>query len=323
MVKSTNYFGIDISKDVFDVYDYLGNFHQFTNDKKGFRKFLKMLDQSSHCVMEATGYYHSQLAYFLVENKILTSVENPLSIKRFIQMKLSKIKTDKSDAKEIYNYGKQQDLKFWFGESKDQQECLQIARLLDIYIKQRTMIKNKLHGEKVLGYPSKIVVASLEIQKENLQEQCDILEGSLLEIIKKNHQELLTNLRSIPGIGPKTAMMLIVFTDGFNRFEKASELCSYSGLTPMIRQSGSSVKGRPRISKMGNRKLRNLLFMCSFNACTCNLGCKRLYDRIVAKGKSKKLALIAVCNKLLKQSFAIAKSGVQYDASFKSVLVRN
>ncbi len=101
------------------------------------------------------------------------------------------------------------------------------------------------------------------------------------------------------------------------------ELCSYAGLTPKIRQSGTSINGRARISKIGNQKLRNLLFMCSFNACKYNKACKAIYDRIVAKGKSKKLALIAVCNKLLKQAFAIAKSGLIYDDGYRSVLVRN
>jgi hypothetical protein len=74
---------------------------------------------------------------------------------------------------------------------------------------------------------------------------------------------------------------------------------------------------------MGNQKLRNLLFMCSFNACKYNKACRDLYERIVAKGKSKKLALVAVCNTLLKQAFAIAKSGLIYDASYRSTLVRN
>ncbi|MBS3993655.1 MAG: IS110 family transposase, partial [Bacteroidetes bacterium] len=74
------------------------------------------------------------------------------------------------------------------------------------------------------------------------------------------------------------------------------------------------------ISKIGNKKLRNLLFMCSFTACKHNKSCKSLYDRIVAKGKSKKLALIAVCNKLLKQAFAIAKSGLMYDETYRSIL---
>ena len=151
----------------------------------------------------------------------------------------------------------------------------------------------------------------------------DTLEKALDTNVKKEYQESLTLLKSIPGIGDKTALMLLVFTDGFQRFESSKELCSYAGITPIIRQSGSSVKGRPRISKMGNPKLRNLLFMCSFNACKYNRACKALYDRIVAKGKSKKLALIAVCNKLLKQAFSIVKNGVPYNDEYRSTLVKN
>lgn len=110
-------------------------------------------------------------------------------------------------------------------------------------------------------------------------------------------------------------------TDGFTKFETASQLCSYVGITPTIRQSGSSVRGRSRISKVGNKKLRNLLFLCSFSACKHNKACREIYDRIVNKGKSKKLALIAVSNKLLKQAFAIAKSGSPYDETFVSALI--
>ena len=117
--------------------------------------------------------------------------------------------------------------------------------------------------------------------------------------------------------------MLVILTDGFERFTSASELCSYAGITPVIRKSGSSINGKPRISKIGNAKLRNLLFMCSFNACKYNKACKAIFDRIVAKGKSKKLALLAVCNKLLKQAFAVAKSRIPYDENYRSTLVNN
>ncbi|MBF4984529.1 IS110 family transposase [Nonlabens mediterrranea] len=114
---------------------------------------------------------------------------------------------------------------------------------------------------------------------------------------------------------------------GFIAFAKAitvnaSQLCSHVGITPTIRESGSSVRGPARISKEGNIKLRNLLFLCSFNACKHNKACRDLYQRIVNKGKSKKLALIAVANKLLKQCFAIAKSGRPYDETQVSVLPR-
>ena len=135
MKKDTPYFGIDISKDFFDVMSQKGVHYQFKNTPKGFRDFLKILTKNSHCVMEATGYYHYQLAYYLQENSVLLSVENPLSVKRFIQMKLSKIKTDKSDSKLICEYAKQVDLKLWQGNSKYQLECLQMTRLLSVYTK--------------------------------------------------------------------------------------------------------------------------------------------------------------------------------------------
>ena len=116
--------------------------------------------------------------------------------------------------------------------------------------------------------------------------------------------------------------MLVVLTGGFDRFTSASELFSYPGLTPVFIKSGSSVSGRPRISKIGTQKLRNLLFMCSFNACKYNKACRDLYEGLVGKGKSEKWVLIAVCNKLLKQAFAIAKSGLIYDNTYRSVLVK-
>ncbi|WP_179354771.1 IS110 family RNA-guided transposase, partial [Winogradskyella vidalii] len=249
--------------------------------------------------------------------------ENPLSVKRFIQMKLSKIKTDKSDSKLICEYAKQVELKLWEGNSKVQTECLQMTRLLSLYTKQSTMLKNKLHGEAVLGNPSKVVVASLKRSLKQVDKELKTLEEKLLIIVKQEYQDLLTRIKTIPGIGNKTAVMLLVLTDGFDRFKSGSELCSYAGLTPVVRKSGSSVNGRPRISKIGNQKLRNLLFMCSFNACKYNKACRDIYERIVAKGKSKKLALIAVCNKLLKQAFAIAKSGLIYDDTYRSTLVKN
>lgn len=321
MLKDIKFYGIDISHLVFDVTDHAGDHYQFKNTLTGFKKFIKLLDQDSHCVMEATGYYHYQLAYYLLEEGIKVSVENPLSVKRFIQMRLSKIKTDKSDSKLICEYAKQVELKLWKGNSKHQLECLQMIRLLAVYTKQSTALKNKIHGESVLGNPSKVVVTSLKRSLRQVKKEMEMLEEKLQILVKEVHSQVLSRLKTIPGIGKKTALMLVVLTDGFDRFNSAAELCSYAGLTPVIRKSGTSVKGRSKISKIGNQKLRNLLFMCSFNACKYNKACREIYERIVAKGKSKKLALIAVCNKLLKQAFAIAKSGLIYDDSYRSTLV--
>lgn len=320
MNKYSETFGIDISKDVFDCYGSKQGHLQFENTEKGFVKFLQILDDRTLVVMEATGYYHYRLAQFLYKANQKVSVVNPLSVKRFIQMRLAKVKTDKSDAKAICEYGLINELPLYNALTDVQSECLQLFRWLDILIKKRTATKNKIHGEQVLGVPSKFVYRSLNRVKKHLDKEILGIEHKLLSLVKQDQQKQLALLQSIPGIGVKTALFLIVVTDGFKKFERASQLCSYVGITPIIRESGSSVRGRSKISKVGNRKLRNLLFLCSFTACKHNKGCRAVYERIVNKGKSKKLALIAVSNKLIKQSFAIAKSGLPYDESYVSVL---
>ena len=320
MNKDKEIYGIDISKNVFDVFSNESGYQQFKNDEKGFLALGKFLNKGSLVVMEATGYYHYRLAQYLYKKGIAVSVVNPLSVKRFIQMKLAKVKTDKSDSKAICEYGHMNEVPLYTALTEVQSECLQLFRLLDNYLKKRTQTKNKKHGEEVLGVPSKYVYRSLQRDLKHLNKEIAGLENRLLELVKQDQQHQLTLLKSIPGMGIKTALFLIVVTDGFSKFENASQLCSYVGITPTIRESGSSVRGRSRISKVGNKKLRNLLFLCAFSACKHNKACRDLYERIVNKGKSKKLALIAVANKLLKQAFAIAKSGRPYDENFVSKL---
>ena len=322
MNKYKETFGVDISKDVFDVHGSSTGHNQYSNEASGIKKFLKELPAEALVVMEATGYYHYRLAQFLYKNSVVVSVVNPLSVKRFIQMRLAKVKTDKSDAKAICEYALINEVPLYTALTEVQSECLQLFRLLDSYLKHRTATKNKMHGEEVLGIPSKFVYRSLRRNRKQLDGEVKGIEAKILSLVKEDQQHQLTLLTSVPGIGQKTALFLIVLTDGFSKFENASQLCSYAGITPTIRESGSSVRGRSRISKVGNRKLRNLLFLCSFNACKHNKACRELYERIVNKGKSKKLALIAVANKLLKQCFAIAKSGRPYDETYVSVLPR-
>jgi len=321
MNKNKQFFGIDISKDVFDVVDHADNHYQFKNDLSGFRKFSKILTEHSLCVMEVTGSYYQKLATWLFSKSINVSVVNPLSVKRFIQMRLKTSKTDKSDARMIRIYGEYENPKLWQPPSQYIIEANELHKLIELLLKQRTVLKNKLHGLKSKRILTSAVVTSVRRQIRNLNKEVSSLEVKLEDLIKECQADLLTRLCSIPGIGKRTAIFLIVLTQGFERFENSRQLISYFGMNPTIHQSGSSIRGSSRISKTGNNHIRNLLFMCSFTACEHNKSCRDIYRRIIAKGKSKKLALIAVANKLLKQSLAIAKSGLLYDENFKSVYV--
>ncbi|MBQ0739726.1 IS110 family transposase, partial [Aquimarina celericrescens] len=201
MNKYREIYGIDISKNVFDVYGSKAGFSQFTNDGQGFKNFVKQLPRSSLVVMEATGYYHYRLAQYLHNKGVFVSVVNPLSVKRFIQMKLAKVKTDKSDAKAICGYGQMNDVLLYNALTDIQGECLQLFRLVDSYLKHRTATKNKLKGEEVLGVPSKFVYQSLKRNIRHLNKEIEALESRLLELVKQDQQHQLTLLKSIPGMG--------------------------------------------------------------------------------------------------------------------------
>jgi len=313
--------GIDISKLTFDVWSEELGHAQFSNDKDGFKVFKKLLSEEDHCVMEATGCYHFQLAEYLYDLGFKVSIENPLVVKRFIQMKQQRVKTDKHDAKMIALYGVEQRPVLWEPEPKFIEEGKLLTTLMQMYVKQQTQLKNKLDNLQSGGLTKGVMISSLNLQLKRIKAELKKLETSLEELLKENAPEVLTNIRSIPGIGKKTAMLLMVTTNNFRDFTSAKQVTSYVGLAPVERASGSSIRGRSYISKKGDPMLRHHLFMCSFTACQNNPQCRALYERLVAKGKSKKLALIAVCNKLIKQAYGVCKNNLVYDENYRSRLI--
>lgn len=161
-------------------------------------------------------------------------------------------------------------------------------------------------------FPSKAVIKSSQKQIKEIEKKLAYIEKAILALIEIHHKKQYYQIRSILGIGPKTTLTLIVLSVCFDKFSSAKQLCSYVGLSPRIFESGTSVKGRSRICKMGMSRIRAMLYVCAWSAKKINKACRELFERLVEKGKSKKLALIAVANKLLKQAFAIAKSEKYY-----------
>jgi transposase len=290
------------------------------NTKAGFQQLVKACGAHCQFVMEATGTYNLALAYYLPEQGGQVTVLNPLVIKRFIQMHLSKGKSDRKDAQWLMRYGQQQVLKSWQPDETVLVECRQLEQVTEQLVKQKTMISHSLEALRRHPIISKLALKRLQQLLKSLTQQVAAVEVELLTLLEQCFAAEMTLLGSIPGIGRKTAGMLLLFAGGFAHFDNYRQVIAMAGLSPREHTSGTSIRGKVRITKIGGGLIRGKLFMCSFAAKKTNAACAALFDRLVAKGKNKKLALIAVCNKLLKQAFAIVKSGVPYQAAFSSKL---
>jgi len=312
-----NIIGIDISKQSFDVFDHNAKHQVYTQDLDAFKKFLKAIPKYSICVMEATGIYHLQLANFLYANNIRVAVINPLRIKRFIQMHLKRNKTDKSDATMIRLYGIKQDMELYKPIDPDLQQSKDNYQTMEQFINIRASLKNKLEELSCKKSDLKLIQV-VDSQISNLTDAIQGLEMEITTLINKSHAQLLSNLKSIAGIGARTATILIISSDAFNHFDSAKQLSSFYGLAPSERSSGTSLNAKSTISKKGNPLVRKKLYMCSLQASIHNPACRDLYQRLIAKNKSKKLALIAVANKLLHIVYAVAKSNIPYDPEYVS-----
>lgn len=316
-----NYVGIDISKLNFDVAieeEDSYRHYKLNNDLSGFKELLKLLSKEEEhwCVMEATGPYYLKLACYLAENGIALSVVNPLVIRRFCQMRLAKAKTDKKDAKMIAAYGRTERPKAWKAEAPYVMKLRQMQAYISQLDKSRTGYIRQMEAFNQSPVMSKEVKKGIEKMIVCTESQIATIEKSMEEIVSEHHQQMYHQVKSVPGIGKKTSMLLIVISGGFTKFNNAKQLSSYVGLSPRIFESGSSVKGKSKICKMGMSRIRAMLYVCSWSAIKCNKACKELYQRLVDQGKPKRLALIAVANKLLKQTFAVATKGMFYEENF-------
>ena len=320
MKEKINYCGIDISCETLDLYfinkEGVHQHLQIPNNITGFRKMLKEAGTKTHFVMEATGVYHLNLIFFLQEKNIGFSVENALKIKRYIQMHLERNKSDKKDAKRIYEYGVDRKPETYAMPDLAYFECRSLNNAIHDLTKEITKFSNQIHSLKKCPFEAKIIEKSFQKIIKKLQEEKQNLELELQEKLLEWDRETLELVSSVKGIGKRASAELLIYTQGFRDMNSYKQLISYAGLSPTEYRSGSSIRGRVRICKQGGKQLRHILYMCALNAKKTNAQCKALFDRLVEKGKNKKAAVIAVCNKLLKLVFGVVKNRVFYQDNF-------
>lgn len=315
--------GIDISKKYFDA-DILGKVNRYDNDPKGFTKLLPNLPSNSHCVMESTSTYGNKLAYALHEAGHIVYIVNPIQVSSFAKMKLSKVKTDKSDAKLITEFAKMNlsDLQPYDFPSKNIQSAKQIEPLLCELKAQRTSLINQLEALTHNHFVSTEAENCLKNAIHYFDSEISKLVAKEKNYIDEEHKEKREKIATIPGIGDATACMLIAVTNSFSNFTSSKQLSSYFGCCPRVRQSGSSVKDRGVISKIGMSSIRTQLYMCAVSAKKYNESCKALYERLLAKGKPVKVALLAVVNKLIRQIYAIISKNENFVKNYTNKLAR-
>ncbi len=261
--------GVDIAKSNFDVaLPHVENGYKhkrFKNSAEGFAKFYSALPENAHVIMEASSTYYLKLATFLHEKSVIISVVNPLVVSHFSKMLLNRIKTDKKDATIIAEYAKREDLKLWKPKPAHMYQMQQLNTFLENLIDQRSRLKNQLEAFTHGGMENKAMNKHLPAEIASVDKRIKAIEMEMVALTKLHHPDLFTRLQSIPGLGKRTSMMLIVVTEGFTRFSNAKQLAAYVGLTPRVYQSGK-YNGKSRISKLGMSKMRTLLYLCAMSA---------------------------------------------------------
>ncbi|WP_162055677.1 transposase [Pontibacter pamirensis] len=183
---------------------------------------------------------------------------------------------------------------------------------LKLLVKSKRSFLNQLHALAQLEEADKAAVKACKAVLASIEKQIAELERQMQQAAEKHCQELYSLLQTIPGISKKSAIELIVVSGGFKNFVSAKQFSAFIGLCPCINESGISIRGYRGISRFGDKNIRATLYMCAMAAKVHNKACRKLYERMVAAGKAKKVALVAEMNKLIKQVFGIVRSGEVY-----------
>lgn len=315
--------GIDVSKKKFDVAllnEGKLKHKALNNDTKGFEILAKWLQEhnasDAHICMEATGVYGDLLAEFLHDAGFVVSMVNPARIKGFAQSEMIRAKTDKADAAVIARFCAAMRPAPWHPQPKHLRLLRDLVRRLDALIEMRQQERNRLE-------------AATGILIEQLHEHIEYLEKAIKETKRlinqhiDNHPDMKSKkvlLETIPGIGEATIHVILTEFSDISRFKNAKALAAFLGVAPKIKQSGSSVRGRSTLSKMGRSALRKSFFMPALVALRYNPILKEMKQRLLANGKAKMAIVGAAMRKLIHIVYGVLKSNRPFDPNKVAVI---
>lgn len=329
--KDMNYsafIGIDVSKSTIDVFlKDKGSHSRFQNNAKGFVAMTSWLARQisgkvsgALFVFEHTGLYSSLLATFLHQNEFRFAMVPGLEIKR--SMGITRGKSDKIDAKTIaeYAYEKREKIGLHQMPSNAVTRLKALLSLRERMVKERAAFKKRL-GEFSLFLErgeNDILFEAQERMLVHYDAEIDRIEEEMQKVLhtdkKLDSQYKLAT--GIKGIGPQTALMLIVLTNGFTRFDTWRKFASYCGIAPFPNSSGKYV-GKSRTSHLANKGMKAILSCCAVCAIRFNPEMRMYYERRIAEGKHEMSTLNIIRNKLLSRVFAAVKRGTPYVDTYK------
>ena len=332
--------GIDVDKKTFKAcYCFIDEVFEITterqktfdNNLRGHHEFIRWIgvhhrkNSPIYFIMEATGVYHENLAWYLFSKQFKVSIILPSKSKRYLQSLGLKSKNDKLDAKGLAYMGLQQLLPLWAPVSSKMYHLKKLTRHHEDLQKQKTTLNNQLealaHGMYTVKQVTRSVKALIKVIDKQLLVVIDEIEKLISQdLVLKGKIE---NLVSIKGVGFLTAVTIVAETNGFTLFQNQRQLASYCGYDVMENSSGNRI-GKTRISKKGNPHIRRILHMPSLNVVRFNVPIFRdLYERVYARRKIKMVAYTAVQRKLLLLLYTLWQKDEPFKEDYHKTILGN
>jgi transposase len=288
------------------------------NDSDGHEQLLCWLQEQgagpekTGVCMEASGDFEKAIAQRLYEEDYRVSVVNPRRIKGYASSQLQRTKTDAADAALIARFGQREAPRPWEPASAAKSRLKELTRARQALQKEKTRTQNRLDEaeDEAVRRAHRGLLDEIERQLEDLEEE---IEEHVEEDPKLKDRCSL--LDTIPGIGLQTAAIVVSELGSPEQFESARQAAAYAGLVPSHHQSGTSVRGNPRMSKVGNGRLRRAMYFPAMSALQCNAAVKAFGERLKERGKENMVVIGAAMRKLLHICYGVLKSGRAFDAS--------
>jgi len=288
----------------------------FSNDAAGNRELLKWIGKGARVCMEATGVYHLQLALMLVAAGVEVMVINPRVAKDFGGALSNRSKTDRVDAGTLLEYVWRMKFVAWKAPRAAILELRELGRRLSELVHAGAEEKNRFHAKNVAAI-SRTVIRDVEMHVAQIEKRVNQIEKAAAVVIRGDAglSEQFAILTKIPGIARRSAILLLTELAVLDPTMTVKQIVGHAGLDPREYESGSSVQKPPRISKLGNARLRAVLYMPALTAIRHDRGARLFFAQLVARGKKKMQAIVAVMRKLLHGIWIVLQRRTSFDSS--------